>query len=65
MPVKNSKQLLKGLANKDPRAIAKAMESETPDWIFEILRPHFIKQLQAQTAPPCSAKQLIEKTLQR
>jgi LAO/AO transport system kinase len=49
---------------------AKAMENETLDWIFEILRPHFIKQLQAQTDlrqtdPRVRAKQLIEETLKR
>ena len=49
---------------------AKAMESETMDWIFEILRPYFTEQLQAQTEqqqtdPRVRAKQLIEETLKR
>lgn len=49
---------------------SKAMESETLDWIFEMLRPRFTKQLQAQTKqqqtdPRVRAKQLIEETLKR
>lgn len=68
MPAISSKELLEGLANKGPRAIGKAMESETLDWIFEILRPRFARQLQSQTNqqqtdPRVRAKKLIEETL--
>ncbi len=48
----------------------KAMESETLDWIFEMLRPRFSRQLQTQTEqqqtdPRVRAKQLIDETFKR
>ncbi len=48
----------------------KAMESETLDWVFEMLRPRFSRQLQTQTEqqqtdPRVRAKQLIDETFKR